>query len=314
MQCGNTVCPGSSGNRSLALTKEGAQAPTFEAHPTTPIYFRGLNFAGGQAWDLGINTNTNPGQYGDTFDYWYPTTEEPTTHDGLNSFQYLAQQGVTHVRLGIRWERIQRVPGCELNTAELAKYDEAITNAGDASLKVILDLHNYGGYWNSTTGGHDTKGKLALGSPGLGTAEFVDVWHNLSARYAQNPTIVMYDLMNEPSGREGIVPAKDAQGNNMTEGKTWELMTEAVVDDIRTSGDTTDILVPSFEAGVNKTPTEYPGGPWITDHPDLYWGAHHYFDHYDGPGTGGGHYDHTYDWENCVAGGETHATCSTTYK
>lgn len=298
MQCGNLDCPGfPSGERPLALTKEGYQAAVVEAHPTTASYFRGLNFSGGQAWDRGINTNANPGAYTDAGGgYFYPTTEGPATHDGLDSFEYLASQGIMHVRLGVRWERIQPQVGAPLDETEMARHDEAIGNARAAGLKVIVDLHNYGGYWDATSGGLDGLGKRALGSTRLESAEFEDVWLRLSAQYKDDPAVVMYDLMNEPSGASGIVPDVGS-----TEPETWEGMTRRVVNAIRTSGDGTRILVPSYEAGIGSTPEAQPQGPWITGQPNLIYGAHHYFDHYVGSGTGGGRYSSSYAEENTIS-------------
>jgi hypothetical protein len=146
MQCGNLECPGfAAGNKPLALTKTGFQAKVVEAHPTTQDYFRGMNFSGGQRWDEGVHSAANPGVRDDNGDYHYPTTEAPANHDRMNSFEYLASRGVTHVRLGFRWERMQPTLGGPLDAEELAKYEQAVANANAAGLKVIADLHNYGG-------------------------------------------------------------------------------------------------------------------------------------------------------------------------
>jgi hypothetical protein len=108
----------------------------------------------------------------------------------------------------------------------------------------------------------------------------------------------MYDLMNEPSGKKGI-----DKGSFATDGKAWENMTTGVVNGIRTGGDNTPILVPSFEAGIEGTPEAHPQGPWIQGE-NLHWGAHQYLDHYVGGGTGGGKYSRSYAEENATSASE----------
>ena len=307
MQCGNLQCSGlPAGSKPLALTKEGYQARVVERHLSTPNYFRGVNFSGAQRWEEGAHSAANPGTRDDAGDYHYPTTEAPAPHDGMNSFEYLASRGVTHVRLGFRWERMQSELYGPIDQEEMVKYKESVANANAAGLKVIADLHNYGGYWKNSEGGCDAggaydptpavpgTGKLCLGSPQLPKSAFVDVWRKLSSELKGK--VFMYDLMNEPSGKKGI-----AKGSFATDGKAWEDMTTGVVDAIRARGDTTRILVPSYEAGIEGTPEAHPGGPWITDQPGLYWGAHQYLDHYVGGGTGGGKYSRSYAQENATS-------------
>lgn len=303
LACGNTACSGlPAGSKPLALTKEGHQARVLERHRTTANYFRGMNFSGGQRWDEGVHSAASPGVRGDNGDYHYPTTEAPATHDGMNSFEYLRSQGITHVRLGFRWERMQPVLGGPIDQEEMNKYLQAVHNAEAAGLKVIADLHNYGGYWKTNEGGCDAggaydptpgnpgTGKLCLGSDQLGQDKFVDIWKKLAAEFRDEPAIVMYDLMNEPSGKKGTVGGASK----------WETMTKAVVVGIRNSGDNTTILVPSVEAGIEGT-DEAHARPWITDQPNLVWGAHQYLDHYVGGSTGGGKYSRSYAQENATS-------------
>lgn len=106
----------------------------------------------------------------------------------------------------------------------------------------------------------------------------------------------MYDLMNEPNGKKGIVPAR-----GKTQGQTWEAITRSVVSDIRGRGDRTKISVTTYRASVDH----HPNGPWIpTSIPNVRYTAHQYFDHYSGSGTGGS-YVRSYEDENahCAAKG-----------
>lgn len=291
-----SVGEGAGGPNPIAVAKPGHQAALVKRHLRLPGAWRGVNFSGGQRWEEGTHSSGSPGVYGE--DYWYPTVNsnpsDPSVNGGMNSFGYLRSEGVGLVRIGFRWERLQPVLGGGLKAAELARLKASIRNAGAAGLKVALDCHNYGGYWTAATGGHDGTGKQALNSPRCTAAHFRNLWKRLSFQFDSDPTVVVYDLMNEPNGKNGIVPAR-----GKTLGQTWEEITRSVVSDIRGRGDGTTIAVTTYRASVDECVDHHPNGPWIpAGVPGIRYTAHQYFDHYSGSGTGGGNYVRSYGEEN----------------
>lgn len=224
---------------------------------------RGVNVSGGefgavpQVEPTSPWSNAEPGTYGQEWRY-----------DTQASFDYIAQRGITMVRLPFRWERIQPELDGPLAAAELGRLQDAVRRAGDAGLSVILDVHNFGGYYRE----EDGQGvRLTVGSDELPAAALADLWGRLSAEFASEPAIGGYTLMNEPaelSGREGRTPAQ-----------VWEEASQAALDAIRRNDDDTLVLVPGYDwAAVRGWAEEHPQG-WIIDPLDHFrYEAHHYWD------------------------------------
>ena len=258
-------------------------AGILERHAASSPFTRGVNFSGGQRFTSKMSSS-NPGAY--DIDYWYPTVNsapnDPTT--GMNSFQFLASRSVKLVRLGFRWERMQPVLGKSLNQTELSRYKQCIANARAAGLSCVIDLHNYGGYFTSS-------GRKALGSSGCSAQHFVDVWKRLSLSFQNESAVVGYDIMNEPHVGGGI-----AKGSFASPEKAWESYSQKVVSAIRGRGDTKKIMVPLY-AHLEHAARKHLK-PWITNGQDIMYTAHHYFDHYFGPNTGGGNFLLSYTDEN----------------
>lgn len=260
------LCPGDDVHK--VLSKPGYAAAIVEAS----VHGRGVNFAGGQKFEEGPMSNSNPGVY--DRDYWYPTICSNPTINGMNSFQYLASRGIKRVRIGFRWERIQRSLMGPLNATEISRLKASVANANAAGLKVVLDLHNYGGYCTST-------GRQPLGSSGCPAAAFIDVWKKLSAQFRGR--VEKYDLMNEPYNHGGV-----ARGAFATPEKAWEVYTQQVVNAIRRSGDPTELMIPTY-ANVRRTLRKH-AKPWIVDSGLHSYGAHHYWD------DEGGDFDYDYSY------------------
>ena len=279
------------GEYDRAISQALFQSTLVEAHPGFDQVLRGVNFSGGQAIDEATFSNENPGNFSSSSggpvgnrDYWYPGIARDSV-TGQNSFEYLYGRGVRLVRLGLRWERIQPTLGAPLKATELARYKESVDAASVAGLRVIIDVHNYGGYYFADS-------RQPLNSARLTGEHFKDLWQRLSYNFAGHPTVAAYDLMNEPFIRDGIVASFGQQAT-----RTWEDLTKAVVDRIRGQGDTTAIAVPVY-AGMGEVSSAHPDGPWIQNDENILYTAHQYFDHYYGPGTGGGKYRQSYDQEN----------------
>jgi hypothetical protein len=212
-------------------------------------------------------SNTRRGVYG--VDYTYPSA---------SAFAYLAGRGITMVRLPFRWERVQPTLNGPLDATEVGRLTTTVAAAKAAGVGIILDVHNYGAYWQSDAYGTGWRKPLST-SGYLRIDAFADLWRRLSEAFAGNTGVVAYDLMNEPVGSPGGAA-------------TWEAASQAAVDAIRARGDGTQVMVAGYNwSGPASFPVQHPGGPWIHDPVGrTFYEAHQYFD-CDGSGT----YRNTYD-------------------
>ncbi len=140
------------------------------AHCLDQARLTGVNLAGAE-----FNSKSLPGKINK--DYTYPTREE---------FEFIAAQGANVIRLPIRWERIQPKLDAPLDEAELAQVIMALSRAKTTGLCVILDIHNYGRYYNDP-----------ISSAAFQTA-FVDLWRSLVKALDEKHFLAL-GLMNEPS-------------------------------------------------------------------------------------------------------------------
>jgi endoglucanase len=131
----------------------------------------GVNLAGAE-----FNSSKLPGT--PYKDYTFPNDAELT---------YIAAQGANVIRLPFRWERIQPNVMSELAPAELKRLHGTVTSAHAKGLCVILDVHNYGKYFNQTL-----NGDAALQNA------FVNLWQRLAVAF-NDPKQTVFGLMNEPS-------------------------------------------------------------------------------------------------------------------
>jgi Cellulase (glycosyl hydrolase family 5) len=210
---------------------------------------RGIAVTGGSWGDWKPSySNTDPGVYG--VDWFYETQA---------TFDFLANRGFENVRIDFKWERIQPEPGGPLDDAELDRLRDVVERAGNAGLKVVLDLHNYGEYYSE---GHVRN---TIGSESLPVEAFVEIWRRLSLVFADDPTVVAYSLMNEPH---------DLGGSRL-----WEDATQAAVDGIRALDDQKLILVPGYGwSQVQEWSFHHPTA-WIEDSASNFlYEAHHYWD------------------------------------
>lgn len=284
--------PAKDGEYPRAVSVAEDQAQVIEKHPSARTYRRGVNVSAADGWmrpeaaQAGAtpNSNLSPGVHGE--DYWYPGLS-PDPQTGLNTFEYLYERGVDVVRLPFRWERLQSTPGGPLDRRNLAELEDSVAAAGQAGLEVVLDLHNFGGYWMEVGG---TVKKLKLGSDDLTAAHFEDIWSRLCRNFRDDPVVIGYDLMNEPSGQGGV-----ERGDHSNEERAWEALARAAADAIRGLGDEKWLIIPGY-GGAGTWPEKHPE-PWVSDDRHIYT-AHQYFDSYRGSGTGGGKYRASYAEEN----------------
>lgn len=220
----------------------------------------GINVAGMEFGTDGTGfNNTNLGTAG--VDYF---------HEPDATFRYLADRGITTVRLPFRWERIQPTLGGELSPKEVAQTRRILDAAHKNGQRVILDLHNYGRY--------ELPGKtLKVGDGDLTEAQLADVWLKLGKTFGDHPGVLGYGIMNEPYDLPG--------GSREAQAQAWERVTQSVLMSIRTSGDKNLIIIPGYDwSSLARWQRTHPKG-WISDPADNFrYEAHHYWDE-DGRGT-----------------------------
>jgi hypothetical protein len=251
----------------VGLDTPNTQASVVDAHPTRGGTLRGVNVAGGEFGSpvdqpTSAFSNAAPGVYDRAYHY-----------DSAATFAWLAARGVRLVRLPVRWERLQPALGQALDQTEVQRVKDAVGRAGAAGLQVVLDLHNYGAYYQSD----GRQGvRRPLGSGAVPDSAFADLWRRLSLHFKDDPAVVAYGLMNEPTG--------------LSSATVWERASQAAVDAIRATGDRTYVRVAgNLWSGVTSFAQQHPRA-WIRD-PLGYvrYEAHHYFDR-----DHSGHYVHTY--------------------
>jgi Cellulase (glycosyl hydrolase family 5) len=242
-----------------------AQAAVVEAQPPT---LREITVNGGEFGDVPETqptsrfSNRTPGAF-----------EQDWHYDQQASFDYLASRGITVVKVPFRWERVQPVLGGPLQPEELARLHAVVARAGRAGLKVILDLHNYGGYYESD----GRRGvRRTVGSAALPDSRLADVWRRLSDEFRGDPAVHAYDIMAEPAEMPPV--------GNRPAARVWEHSAQVTLDAIRANGDRTLVMVPGYDWSALATWTSTHPRPWIADPAGNFrYEAHHYWD--DGSGT-----------------------------
>lgn len=153
--------------------------------------------------------------------------------DGINkaAFDSIKSWGMNCVRLGIFWDALEPKPG-EIDTNYFHHLDSCLMWAKKDGIYVFLDMHQdlysqkyngdgapdwacldegkpntvAGGSWDNayftssaiqTSFDNFWRNKKASDSIGVQT-HLIRVWETVAARYADNPVVMGYDLMNEP--------------------------------------------------------------------------------------------------------------------
>jgi aryl-phospho-beta-D-glucosidase BglC (GH1 family) len=196
------------------------------------------------------------------------TPERDYHFDSAATFEYLAGRGVRLVRIPFRWERLQPKLDRALDAGELGRLRGLIGRARAAGLSVILDMHNYGGYF-LFDGSQGVR--RPVGSRLVPIAAFADVWRRISRAFDDEPGVVGYGLMNEPVELDPV--------GGLSPQQVWFRASQAAVSAIRRAGDRTLILVAGYQwSGVQQW-TRWQPRPWIRDPAEnVRYEAHHYWD------------------------------------
>ena len=209
------------------------QAAVIEGHPPVRGSRRGVNTSSGGVTQTGFSRSL-PGTYGRH--YVYPDRAD---------FAYLRGRGLNLTRIPFRWERVQPQLNKPLKSAELDRLRSCFDDAAAAGMWVIPNVHNYG-YYAFTAWDYQT-----IGSASVPVGAFRDLWVRLAEAWKDHPAVVGYDIMNEPHSLPGGV-------------RTWETVSQAAVDGIRTTDATTRIWV----CGYNTRRDSYNGlFCFVANHP-----------------------------------------------
>lgn len=186
-------------------------------------------------------------------------------YDGLASLQFLASEGWPVVKLPIRWERIQDTISGPLRQVEVDLLTGFLDRAETAGVGVIIDVHNYGAYYEGV-GGVGTR--RMIGSDELPVSAFADLWGRMAEQFGDHPAVAGYALMAEPVALDGF------------NGPTWREASQAAVEAIREHDMTTEVHVAGFDWSTTRY-WAWHNGPtaWITDPANkVRYEAHHYWD------------------------------------
>ncbi len=242
--------------RLLILCLFASVTHTAESTPVAPTDLRPFPTIA----DFGVNLSG--AEYGKAVgglhnrDYTWPASK---------TLDYYNDKGIRLIRLPFKWERIQPEAMGPLADKELALLDATIAAARERRMGLIIEPHNYCRY----------HGKL-VGDEVPGEA-LKDLWTKLAARYADEPAVIAYDLMNEPHGTKG----------------TWPKTAQLAVDGVRASDLKKLILVPGDSWSGAHSWVKANANLVITDPGNNFaYEAHQYFDR-DNSGT----YKKSYDEE-----------------
>lgn len=236
-----------------------------EQNNTTVDYIRGVNvniaeFGADGLQDSTVFSNFNLGKVGT--DYDYPKED---------MFQFLKSRGINHIRLAIRWERIQPILNGALNQTELTLLTDTINLAGTYGIKTLINIHNFGRYHQGVAGNLKARNTIVFGGE-LTQTHFVNLWQRLSNEFKDNDNVYGYSLMNEPF--------QFTNNSDETGAKQWEYISNAVVTAIRANGDNKVITLAGYNwSHAHMWTTLHTRGPWVTD-TNVMYEAHCYWDHW----------------------------------
>ncbi|MGY4458022.1 glycoside hydrolase family 5 protein [Bradyrhizobium sp. LB13.1] len=204
---------------------------------------------------------------------------------GVTDLDYLANQGVTLIRLPISWERMQPTLNGPLDPTYLSGLENVLSEAAARGIQVVIDLHNYGRYnlnyaadaaANYGIVAPDAPDSSVIGSSAVPVSAFASFWNALASQLNGHAGLAGYDIMNEP--------------NNMGSSTIWPQAAQAAVDAIRAADMKTPVYVEGYQWASAANWLVYNANLHITDPANkIIYEAHQYFD-----SNGSGQYAQTY--------------------
>jgi endoglucanase len=115
-------------------------------------------------------------------DYAYPSE---------NDLEYFYQQGFQLMTIPFKWERLQNVPGGDLNQENIDEIKRVLLYCAPRNIKVILTMHNFGRYRIGNTD-HIVGGNTVTRN------QFTDFWMKMSRSLKEQKNIYGFEIMSEP--------------------------------------------------------------------------------------------------------------------
>ena len=158
-----------------------------------------------------------------------------TDNDSIASYEQLSKYGFNCIRLGIIWDGVEPEPG-KYDEKYLNKLEERVNWAAQNGIYVLLDMHQdlfsvsfsdgapkwatltdnqphtTGNVWSdayfmssAVQKAFDNFWENKVVSDGLGLQDhYANMWNHIAGRFANNKTVLGYDIMNEPfNGSQG---------------------------------------------------------------------------------------------------------------
>jgi endoglucanase len=126
----------------------------------------------------GFNPAALPGR--PNFDYVFPAP------DYLDRWQ---TRGIRVIRFSIVWERLQPTLNGPFDADYATGIDNFLKQAADRNMGVILDIHNYGRYYQQV-----------IGTAAVPLGGYKNLLQQVAERWHATPGLLAYDIMNEPFG------------------------------------------------------------------------------------------------------------------
>ena len=104
----------------------------------------------------------------------------------LSNFAKIKAAGFDTVRIPVRWSaHTGGAPNYTINPRFAARVDQVLDAASAAGLNVIVNVHHF---------------EELNEDPDQHYVKFVMIWHQVSRRYANRPSNVYFEIINEPNG------------------------------------------------------------------------------------------------------------------
>jgi endoglucanase len=118
--------------------------------------------------------------------------------DYLRFVTVAADAGFKHIRVPVRWSNHASSDAAALiDPAFVARVDAVIDNALARGLYVLLDVHHY----RQLDGDALDKGEFRVADDVV-ELRFLNLWRQISRRYANHSPKLLFELYNEPHGRQ----------------------------------------------------------------------------------------------------------------
>ncbi|MBS4044132.1 MAG: cellulase family glycosylhydrolase [Chitinophagaceae bacterium] len=145
-------------------------------------------------------------------DYTYPTTTD---------IDYFVAKGVDLIQLPIKWERIQRVLGGDLEQSELFYIHQFIKECKERNIQVNIVLQNFGKYRINCV-------DYIVGESEVTAWHLKDFWVKMALALKSHTNIYAYSIMAEPSDMQSCI---------------WQNTLQYVINGIRSADRTTHLLI-----------------------------------------------------------------------